>query len=322
MGRFYDRLQSHWDAGRFVCVGLDPNIEAITLTGFESLYSAEERIFRYLREIVDATSNIVCAYKPNWAFFFQETTSLDDPSGTVRLRALQRIIRYIRESYPDVVLILDAKVGDIGNTNEGYVHFAFDILDCDAITVHPTMGMEAMKPFLDRADRGLIVLTRTSNPGASEFQNLPIPLTLAEADAWGFPIERLTGPTIMARQPVTMPLYAYVACRVAHDWNYNDNCALVVGATAPEELAEVRYATLSLPILIPGVGAQGGDLTQAVQNGRGLNNQGFVINASRSVLYPKNAEGQTIISPPRDIWSAAVEEVQRMNRVILEALRS
>ena len=322
MGRFYDRLQFHWDAGRFVCVGLDPNIDAITKTGYESHYSAEERIYRYLRQIVDATSNIVCAYKPNWAFFFHESTSAADPPRTVRLRALQRIIHHIRENYPDVVLILDAKVGDIGNTNEGYVRFAFDILDCDAITVHPTMGMEAMKPFLDRADRGVIVLARTSNPGAGEFQNLPIPLTLAEADAWGFPIERLTGPTIAARQPVTMPLYAYVACRVAYDWNYNDNCALVVGATAPEELAEVRRLAYYLPILIPGVGAQGGDLTKAVRNGRRHNNQGIVINASRSVLYPKNAEGQTITSPPRDIWAAAVGEVQRMNREIHTALSS
>lgn len=290
MGRFNDRLQAQWDEGRFVCVGLDPDMDKIFKQAPSHMTDRESSagvLVPYLKEIINATYDVVCAYKPNWAFFLRH--------GAHGLEMLEQVVTYIRRHYPDVVVILDAKVADIGNTNLGYAQYAFDILDADAVTVHPYMGHVAMKPFLEREDRGVIVLVRTSNDGASEFQELDVD--------W----------EVMPREeppPGVGLTYEYVAHQVATDWNHSGNCAVVVGATVPDELRVVRgLVGDDIPILIPGVGAQGGSLELAVQNGMNSRGDGFIINASRSVLYADALDDQSFAE-------AARAEAVRMNNVI------
>lgn len=290
MGRFNDRLQAQWDQGKFVCVGLDPNMDKIykqapTLRGqSEGLAGI---LVPYLKEIVNATHDVVCAYKPNWAFFLEH--------GSYGLEMLEQVVAYIRRHYPNVVVIIDMKVGDIDSSNLGYAQYPFVFLDADAITVHPYMGHVAMKPLLDCEDRGVIVLVRTSNEGAGELQDLEID--------WA----------VMPREeppPGIDSMYEYVAHQVAITWNHGGNCAVVVGATVPDELRVVRALVGDgIPILIPGVGAQGGSLELATQNGMNSRGDGFIINASRSVLYADALDGQSFAE-------AARAEVVRMSNVI------
>lgn len=181
------------------------------------------------------------------------------------MTALYQTVRYIKNNYPHIPVILDAKRADIGSTNDGYVKATFDLMGADAITVHPYLGKEALKPFLDRKDKGTIVLVRTSNPGAGEFQDL----TPGE-----------TG----------LPLYQVVAKNVASSWNENGNCCVVVGATYPKELAEVREIVGNMPILIPGVGAQGGDVEAVVKSGQDSRGMGMIINSSRGIIFASKNE--------------------------------
>lgn len=239
---FLSLLERKWSDGRFVSVGLDSDTTQLP-TGFDQL--------SFNKKIIDETIDLAGAYKPNAAFY--------ERLGPVGIQTLIATVKHIKGLDPDMPVILDAKRADIGSTNNGYVEFAFDIVGADAITVHPYLGKEALKPFFDRADKGVIVLARTSNPGAGEFQDLFVA-----------PNE---------------PLYLRVARTVAQDWNVNGNAGLVVGATYPEELARVREIAPRLPILIPGVGKQGGDLEQAVRNGRDTNAQGMIINSSRDIIF-------------------------------------
>lgn len=252
---FVARLESLWSKGNFVCVGLDSDFAQIPQV-LKDGSSVEDVMFRFNRQIVDATAGLVCAYKPNSAFY--------EAQGDQGLRALARTVGYIRDNY-DVPVILDAKRADIGNTNNGYVRSAFDELGVDAITVHPYLGKEALKPFLDRKDKGIIVLARTSNPGAGEFQDL------------------LVG----ERQE---PLYQVVARQVAESWNENGNCALVVGATYPNELVQVRRIVGDMPILLPGIGAQGGEVEATVRAGKDSRNMGMIINSSRGIIFASKGE--------------------------------
>src|SRR5713226_9764580 len=199
---FVSKLERCWQQGNFVCVGLDSDYERIPAM-VKSRGSIEEALFVFNRDIIDATHDLVCAYKPNSAFY--------EAQGDQGFRALCRTVRYIKDTYPHIPVILDAKRADIGSTNLGYVQAAFDIIGVDAITVHPYLGKEALAPFLARKEKGIIVLARTSNPGAAEFHDL------------------LVGE---AREP----LYQVVARSVAQSWNTNGNCGLVVGATYPSEL--------------------------------------------------------------------------------------
>lgn len=247
---FTEKLQNRWSRVGFLAVGLDPEISKIPEAIKTENASLEERLFVFNREIIDATADLVCAYKPNSAFYEAE--------GSAGFSALKRTIAYIKETYPDIPVILDAKRADIGSTNAGYVKSAFDVLGADAITVHPYLGREALQPFLDRKEKGIIVLVRTSNEGAGEFQDLPVG---------------------------ARPLYQEVAHHVANTWNTNGNCLVVVGATYPEELREVRALVGDMPILIPGVGAQGGDVSKAVSLGKNSNGSGIIISTSRVVLY-------------------------------------
>ena len=218
-------------------------------------------MFRFNQQIVDSTHDLVCAYKPNAAFY--------EAQGDQGLRALARTIRYIKEQHPDIPVILDVKRADIGNTNLGYVQAAFDELGADAITVHPYLGKDALEPFLARKDKGIIVLVRTSNPGAGEFQDLYVS-ELIELS--------------------TTRLYEYVATKVSKEWNENENVGIVVGATYPTELAHIRKIVGDMPILIPGVGAQGGEVEATVTSGKDSRGWGMIINSSRGIIFASKGE--------------------------------
>lgn len=269
---FVKKLEGRWKKGLFVCVGLDPDYNQLPSSIKKK--DAEESILKFNREIVDATADLVCAFKPNGAFYEAE--------GREGYSALLKTVKYIRDNYLKIPIILDAKRADIGNTNSGYIKAAFDKLGADAITVHPYLGREALQPFLDRKDKGIIVLARTSNPGAGEFQDLKVGDTKE-------------------------PLYKVVARNVAESWNQNGNCALVVGATYPKELAEVRAIVGDMPILIPGIGEQGGDLEATVKAGRDSKNQGVVINSSRGIIFA---------SKGTDFAEAARAETKRLSKDI------
>ena len=248
---FISKLEQCWQQGNFVCVGLDSDYDRIPAK-VKSRGFVEEALFVFNRDIIDATHDLVCAYKPNAAFY--------EAQGDVGIRVLIRTVRYMRETYPRIPVILDAKRADIGNTNLGYVQAAFDIIGVDAITIHPYLGKEALAPFLARKEKGIIVLAKTSNPGAGEFQDL------------------LVGDS-------REPLYQVVARNVAHVWNTNGNCALVVGATYPAELEKVRAIVGDMPILIPGIGAQGGEVAATVSAGKDDRGWGMIINSSRSIIF-------------------------------------
>ncbi len=252
---FVSMLERQWGQENFVCVGLDSDYNRIPSLLKENT-SVEDALFAFNRAIVDATHDLVCAYKPNAAFY--------EAQGDAGWRALQRTVRYIKETYSRIPVILDAKRADIGSTNVGYVEAAFDLLGVDAITVHPYLGQEALAPFLARKEKGIIVLAKTSNPGAGEFQDL------------------LVGE---AREP----LYQVVARHIATRWNGNGNCALVVGAPYPAELKQVRAIVGDMPILIPGVGAQGGDIEATVTAGKDSRGQGMIVNASRTIIYASSS---------------------------------
>lgn len=242
MQTFLERLDAAAARNRsLLCVGLDPWPPAMPIAD----------VAAFNRAIIAATSGIVCAYKPQWAFYEAE--------GVAGLRALEATIEAIPN---DVPIILDVKRGDLGNTSVAYAKAAFETWGADAVTVNPYQGRDSLQPFLAYGEKGIFVLTRTSNPGGVDFQALPVRGADGE--------ER--------------PLYEEVA-RQAMTWNDLGNVGLVTGATAPEELARVRRIAGEAPILIPGVGAQGGDLEGAVRNGADANGRRAIITAARSVLY-------------------------------------
>ena len=251
-----------------VCVGLDSDIGKIP----DFIKTSTHPQATFNKAIVDATADLVCAYKPNSAFYEAE--------GKNGIEALKMTCDYIREKYPAVPVILDAKRADIGNTNNGYAKFAFDYLKVDAITVHPYLGEEAMKPFLEYKDKGIIILCRTSNKGAGEFQDLEIE---------------------------GQPLYKIVAENVTHKWNKNNNCLLVVGATYPQELEEVREIVGDMTLLIPGIGAQGGDLEKTFKAGVNSQKKGMMINSSRQIIFA---------SSEKDFADKARLETEKLNQAI------
>jgi len=232
-----------------VCVGLDPEIQRFP----QHLRDRPDAILAFNRAIIDATADLVCAYKPQIAHYAAEAAE----------EQLQETIRYIRERAPGVPVILDSKRGDIGSTAEKYALEAFERYGADAVTINPYLGRDAAEPFLRYADKGIVVLCRTSNAGAREFQDL-------EVDG--------------------KKLYQRVAEKVATEWNTHGNCLLVVGATYPAELADIRARTGDMTFLVPGVGAQGGDVEAAVRNGRTADGRGLVINSSRGIIYASSGE--------------------------------
>ena len=263
-------LEAQWDQQKFLCVGLDPSLDKIPEA--VQRVNTRETLIAFNRDLINATKDVVCAYKPNTAFY--------EAYGDEGWAALRETIEYVHEQARDVPVILDAKRADIGSTNEGYVTASFGHMRADAITVQPYLGSEALAPFLAQKDKGIIVLCRTSNAGSGEIQDM-----IVDGE----------------------PLFMRVAQLVAGTRNQNNNFALVVGATYPEELRKVRAAVGDLPILIPGVGAQGGDLEETVRAGRDSNGRGFIISASRSIIYASGGP---------DFANAARAEAIRMNSII------
>ncbi len=272
---FVSMLEQCWQQDNFVCIGLDSDYEQLPAS-VKQAGSVEGALFNFNRAIIDATHDLVCAYKPNAAFY--------EAQGDEGLRALIRTVQYIKRSYSHIPVILDAKRADIGSTNTGYVRAAFDIVGVDAITVHPYLGKEALLPFLERKEKGIIVLVKTSNPGAGELQDLPV------GDA-------------------QEPLYQVVARHVAANWNTNGNCGIVVGATYPADLQNVRAIVGDMPILIPGIGAQGGEIEATVRAGKDSRGWGMIINASRSIIFA--SRGSDFAAAAREAAARLRTEINR-----------
>lgn len=266
---FVEQLRRRWDAaGSLVCVGLDPEPAK-----FPARFRDDpDAVFAFCRDIVDATAEYACAFKPQIAHF----------AALGAEHALARLIAHIHAAHPGIPVILDSKRGDIGSTAQHYAAEAFDRYRADAVTVNPYLGRDSVQPFLDRADKGVIVLCRTSNPGAGDLQDL----------------------LVHGR-----PLYQQVAQKVAHEWNAHGNCALVVGATWPEQLREVRGIVGDLPFLVPGVGAQGGDVEAVVRNARTADGTGLIVSSSRAILYASS--GDDFADAAREAARALRETINR-----------
>ncbi|MBI3366118.1 orotidine-5'-phosphate decarboxylase [Candidatus Roizmanbacteria bacterium] len=256
-----------------VCVGLDSDINKIPTFIRDDKHPQSS----FNKAIIEATHDLVCAYKPNAAFYEQR--------GVRGIEALKMTCDYLKENYPEIILIIDAKRADIGSTNEGYVKFIFDYLGADAVTLHPYLGKEALAPFLEREDKGCIILCRTSNPGAREFQDL---------------------------QVNKEPLYKIVAKKVVKDWNKNNNCMLVVGATYPEELAEVRKIAGDITFLVPGIGAQGADVEKTVKAGLNSMKTGMIINSSRGIIFA--SDGKDFAEKAREETKKLRDEINRYRK--------
>lgn len=270
---FMDLYRARAAEGKAVCVGLD-----LDHTKFPARYERrsldDQLLLEFACGIIEATADIAIAYKPNIAFY--------EAYGKGGMAALHQIIRFIHGAAPGVPVILDAKRADIDSTNLGYVRSAFEHLEADAITVHPYLGAEALRPFLNREDKGVFVLCRTSNKGAGEFQD---PLMFLHDESEEHYLADRTHVSYSGGLQAAVPAFVYVAYRVSQHWNKHGNCGLVVGATYPDELRLVRRVAPDMPILIPGIGAQGGDVEATVRSGRDSNGQGMIINSSRGIIY-------------------------------------
>jgi orotidine-5'-phosphate decarboxylase len=230
-----------------LCIGLDSDVSKLPA----ALKGHKQPQLEFNKAIIEATASLVSSYKINSAFY--------EASGADGLEQLKLTIDYLKQHFPALPVILDAKRADIGNTNGGYIDFAFKYLTADAITLHPYLGGEALQPFLDIKDKGMIILCRTSNPGSGEFQD------------WA---------------QDGRPLYQEVAQVVANRWNDNGNCLLVVGATYPQEMATIRQIVgPDMPLLVPGIGAQGGDLGAVMAAGLGADQRGLIVHSARGIIF-------------------------------------
>lgn len=269
---FLQKLENLWSKGNFLCVGLDSDFSKIPSHLKDTSKQISDIIFDFNKAIIDATSPFACSFKIQIAYY--------EEHGLEGWKAMEKTVIFIKESYPDIPIILDAKRADIGSTNSSYAKAYFDFLGVDGLTVHPYLGKEALQPLLDYKDKGIIVLTRTSNPGAGEFQDLEV-----------------SG----------KPLYQVVAKSVAENWNTNGNCCIVVGATYPKELEVVRKIVGDMPILIPGIGAQGGDVKATVKAGKDSRGLGMIINSSRGIIFA---------SAGQDFAQAAGQEAKKLKEEI------
>ncbi len=247
---FVERLEAAWrSSGSLLCVGLDPDPARLPVP----LLRHPRPLFELCRQVADATADLVCAFKPQFAHF--AACGAEDE--------LAALIAHLHDAHPHVPVILDAKRGDIGSTAERYAREAFERYAADAVTVNPYLGGDALAPFLDWPERGVLVLCRTSNPGGADLQARPVG---------------------------GVPLYERVAHLTATEWNPHGQTGLVVGATVPVELARVRAIVGGLPILVPGVGAQGGDPAAAVRAGASPDGTGLVVNSARAILHASGGD--------------------------------
>jgi orotidine-5'-phosphate decarboxylase len=247
---FIKTLTGAWGRNNsLLCIGLDPDREKIP----DHFRTLKAPLFEFNRVIIEATSDLVCAYKPQMAFYAASGLERD----------LEQTIAYIHDKHPGIPVILDAKRGDVGSTAEMYAREVFDRYGADAVTVNPYLGGDTLAPFLERIDKGVIILCRTSNPGATDIQDLEVK---------------------------GEKLYRIVARKAAWEWNRNGNVLLVVGATYPQDLGEIRSLVGNMPFLVPGIGAQGGDIERAVINGKTPDGTGMIINSSRGIIYAGRGE--------------------------------
>lgn len=267
---------------KHVCIGLDSEKSKMPLH-IKSDKLDSQYIFNM--EIISATADIAAAYKPNFSFYLRY--------GRNGLYALEETVKYIRSQKKGNLVILDAKWGDIDNTNKGYVEYAYDILGVDAITIAPYMGKVANEAFLSNPNKGVFILCATSNEGAEEFQK----------DTKG--------------KDSGFYLYEQVAYNVSRDnthgekWNVNNNCGLVTGATKAEIISGIRSITgYSIPYLVPGVGVQGGDLKKSVTSAKNSDGVGFFINSSRGIIFASNGI---------DFAEVARKETQKLHDDIIRA---
>jgi orotidine-5'-phosphate decarboxylase len=256
-------------------VGKNRSLVCVGLDSSPELIPAGMSVLEFNKAIIDATADFVCAYKPNIAFY--------EAQGEQGLDTLHKTIKHIPT---DIPVILDAKRGDIGNTSAAYAKALFDYFGCDAVTVSPYLGYDSIEPFLKYKEKAVFILCRTSNKGAADFQSL-----LCEYEG------------------KYKPLYEIVALK-ASQWNTNHNVGLVVGATYPGELKNIRQAHPDLPILIPGVGAQGGDLDLAVRYGIDAHNRGIMINSSRGIIYA--GKGADFASAARQAAQALRDDINKI----------
>lgn len=308
---FRQLLRARWNRGARLCVGLDPQIEKIDRYVPHPNTPVEahiEFVWQFLKSIIDATHTHVLAYKPNIAFY--------EAFGFRGYELLKRVVDYIHKIAPDIPIIVDAKRGDIGKTNEGYVKALFDWYNFDACTVSPFLGLGALDPFLVRRDKTSIVLCRTSNPEAPEFQDRRVRTSLKESASYKvfiFPFHGRVYTGLKARilaATIGEKMYRYVARRIAA--RDEGQCACVVGATYPQELEEIRAIVgPAMPILMPGIGTQGGDLAAAVLAGLSNNAEpgSVIINSSSGVIHKDK----------RRPANAALDEILRITDEIKKA---
>ncbi len=272
---FIAQLNTAWRSrDSLLCVGLDPDPGRFPA----HLAGQDDAIFQFCSAIVDATADLVCSYKPQIAYFAAHRAE----------DQLERLIAHIHQRHPGLPVILDAKRGDIGSTAQMYAVEAFERFGADAVTVNPYLGRDSIEPFLAYHDRGVILLCRTSNPGGSDLQSLRV--------------EGGQG---------SEQLFERVARLVADEWNEHGQCALVVGATFPGEIARVRQIVGDLPLLVPGIGAQGGDIEATVKAGRSAAGTGLMINSSRAILYAGTGVGGGFAEAARQAARETRDEINR-----------
>lgn len=272
MDTFLARLERAGEANRsLACVGLDVDPTQMPVAD----------VFQFNQAIIDATADLVCAYKPNLAFY--------EALGISGLKALQRTVEYIRQVAPQVCIIGDAKRGDIGSTAQAYAHAMFRVWGFDAVTANAWGGRDTIEPFLEDDARGVFIWCRSSNPGSSDLQDLDTTSHLGQA-----------------------PMYQQVA-RAAQGWNGKGNVGLVMGATYPEQLAAVRRICPGMPLLIPGVGAQSGDLEASVRLGTDARGRLAIFSSSRGIIYASRGP---------DFAKAARREATRLRDGVNQILES
>ena len=272
MSGFTGRLeQASKVAKSLVCVGLDPDPARMPVSS----------VFEFNQAIVDATAGMVCAYKPNLAFY--------EALGLPGLRDLEKTVAHIRSASPGTIIIGDAKRGDIGPSAQAYAKALFDVWGFDAVTINAWGGRDTISPFLEDESNGVFVWCRGSNPGSADFQDVQI-----------------------VTEDGVMPLYQQMAL-ACQEWDTKGNLGLVVGATVPDQLQEIRAACPTMPLLIPGVGAQGGDLEAAVRLGVDSRGRAALINSSRGIIYASSG---------RDFAQAAAREANKLRESINQVLEA